>query len=132
MRSASPESPIQNLMLKMPDSSTGATEMRVTISHNQPKEHVKKAVNQSFEDVFKGLPGVLPLQFVNQQRAWQGDTLNFSFDAKAGIISTPIKGFVFVTDKELTIDADLGVLERLLPAKKAREAIETRVKGLLN
>jgi hypothetical protein len=106
--------------------------MRVTVSHNQPKEEVKKAVSQSLDDVFKGLPGVLPLQIVNQQRSWQGDTLNFSFDAKAGIISTPIKGFVYVTDKEMTIDADLGLLERLLPAKRAREVIEGRVKGLLN
>ncbi len=106
--------------------------MRVTVSHSQPKEEVKRVVNRSFDDMFKGLPGVLPLQIVNQQRAWQGDTLNFSFDAKAGIISTPIKGFVYVTDKDLTIDADLGVLERLLPARKARELIETRVKGLLN
>jgi Putative polyhydroxyalkanoic acid system protein (PHA_gran_rgn) len=105
--------------------------MRVTVSHSQPKEEVKKAVHQSFDDVFKGIPGVLPLQIVNQQRAWQGDTLNFSFEAKAGIISTPIKGFVYVTDKDLTIDADLGVLEKLLPAKKAREVIEGRVRGLL-
>jgi hypothetical protein len=109
----------------------GATEMRVTVSHSQPKEDVKRAVNQSLDDVFKGLPGVLPMQIVNQRKAWQGDTLNFSFDAKAGIISTPIKGFVLVTDKDLTIDADLGVFERLFPVKKAREIIETRVKGLL-
>jgi hypothetical protein len=118
-------------MLKMPDSSTGAPEMRVTVSHSQPKEEVKRAVDRSFDDVFKGLPGVLPLQIVNQQRAWQADTLAFSFDAKAGIISTPIKGSVYVTDKDLTIDADLGILEKLLPAKRARKVIETRVRGLL-
>lgn len=105
--------------------------MRVTVSHGQPKEDVKRAVNQSLDDVFKALPGLLPMQIVNQRKAWQGDTLNFSFDAKAGIISTPIKGFVYVTDKDLTIDADLGVFERLLPTKKAREIIESRVKGLL-
>ncbi len=104
--------------------------MRVTVSHSQPKEEVKRAVDRSFDDLFKGL-GFLPLQIVNQQRAWQGNTLNFSFDAKAGIISTPIKGFVDVRDKEVTIDADLGIFERLLPAKRAREVLETRIKGLL-
>lgn len=107
------------------------TDMRVTVSHGQPKEDVKRAVNQSLDDVFKALPGLLPMQIVNQRKAWQGDTLNFSFDAKAGIISTPIKGFVYVTEKDLTIDADLGVFERLLPAKKAREIVERRIKGLL-
>jgi hypothetical protein len=118
-------------MLKMAGSSIGATKMRVTVSHSQPKEEVKAAVHRSLDDVFRGIPGVLPLQIVNQQRAWQGDTLNFSFDAKAGIVSTPIKGFVYVTDKDLTIDADLGILEKLLPGKRARAVIETRVKGLL-
>ena len=34
--------------------------------------------------------------------------MDFSFDAKVGIVSTPIKGFVDVTDKDVTVDADLG------------------------
>ncbi len=105
--------------------------MRITVSHNKPKEEIKKAVDRSFDDLFKGPPGFLPVQMVNQQRAWNGNKLNFSFDAKAGIISTPIKGYVDVTDKELTIDADLGLLEKLFPVKQAREVLETRVKGLL-
>jgi hypothetical protein len=105
--------------------------MRITISHNKPKEEIKTAVDRSFDDLFKGPPGFLPIQMANQQRAWSGNTLNFSFDAKAGIISTPIKGFVDVTDKDITIDADLGLLEKLFPAKQARNVIETRVKGLL-
>lgn len=105
--------------------------MRVTVSHNRPKEEIKKSVDRSFDDLFKRTPGVLPIQMANQRRRWHEDTLNFSFEAKAGIISTPIKGFVAVTDKEVTVDADLGLLERLFPAKQAREILETRVKGLL-
>jgi hypothetical protein len=106
--------------------------MRITISHNKPKEEIKRAVDRSFDDLFKGPPGFLPIQMANQQRTWSGNTLNFSFDAKAGIISTPIKGFVDVTDKDITIDADLGLLEKLFPAKQARNILETRVvKGLL-
>jgi hypothetical protein len=105
--------------------------MRITVSHNKPKEDIKRAVDRSFDDLFKGPPGFLPVQMVNQQRTWQGDTLNFSFDAKAGIISNTIKGFVAVSDKDVTIDADLGLLERLFPAKQASHVIETRVKGLL-
>ena len=75
--------------------------MRITVSHNKPKEEIKTAVDRSFDDLFKGPPGFLPVQMVNQQRAWNGNKLNFSFDAKAGIISTPIKGYVDVTDKEI-------------------------------
>jgi hypothetical protein len=57
--------------------------------------------------------------------------MDFSFDAKVGLVSAPIEGFVDVTDKDVTVDADLGWLERLLPAKQAQAAIEGRVKGLL-
>ncbi|MBV8808507.1 MAG: hypothetical protein JO033_07520 [Acidobacteriaceae bacterium] len=55
----------------------------------------------------------------------------FSLSAKMGFVSTPIKGTIEVTDRDLTIDADLGLFERLIPATKAREAITNRVRGLL-
>ena len=104
--------------------------MRITVSHNKPKQEVMRAVDQSFNDLFRGT-GVLPLQIVNQKRAWNGSTLNFSFEAKAGLLSTPIKGIVEVTDKDITVDADLGLLEKLFPAKQASTVIEGRIRGLL-
>ena len=48
-----------------------------------------------------------------------------------GILSTPIKGTVEVTHKDVTIDADLGLLERFFPMKQARTAIEGRIRELL-
>jgi hypothetical protein len=48
-----------------------------------------------------------------------------------GLMSTPITGTVHVTDRELTIDVNLGILERLISADKAREVLTTRLKGLL-
>ena len=57
--------------------------------------------------------------------------MDLSFDAKVGIVSTPIKGFVDVTDKDVTVDADLGWLETLIPARQSQAAIEGRLKGLL-
>jgi hypothetical protein len=56
--------------------------------------------------------------------------MTFSFNARAGLLSAPIKGTVTVTDQEITIDADLGIIERLVGGK-ARAAIENKVKGLL-
>jgi hypothetical protein len=104
--------------------------MRITVSHNKPKEEVIQAVDRSFDDLFRG-SSIVPLQIVNEQKEWRGSTLVFSFAAKVGILSTPIKGFVEVTDRDVTIDADLGILERLLGGKQARTSIENRVRGLL-
>ncbi len=89
-----------------------------------------RSVDRSFDDLFKGLEPV-PIQIANESRKWTGGRMDFSFDAKVGIVSSPIKGFVDVTDKEITVDADLGWLERLIPAKQTQAAIEGRIKGLL-
>ncbi len=47
-----------------------------------------------------------------------------------GLLSAPIKGTVEVTDRDLTIDADLGLLEKLLGGGMTR-TVEGRVRGLL-
>jgi hypothetical protein len=39
--------------------------------------------------------------------------MDFLSTRRWGIVSTPIKGFVHVTDKDVTVGADLGWLERL-------------------
>ena len=104
--------------------------MRVTVSHNRRKDEIMRSVDRSFDDLFQGL-GTVPIEIVNESRKWTGSRMDFSFNAKVGIVSTPIKGFVDVTDKDVTVDADLGWLERLIPAKQTQAAIEGRVKGLL-
>jgi hypothetical protein len=104
--------------------------VRITVSHNKPKQQVIQAVDRSFDDLFRGI-GIIPLQIVNERREWNASTLNFSFDAKLGPLNAPIKGFVAVTETDITIDADLGLLEKLLPGKQVQTALEGRVRGLL-
>jgi hypothetical protein len=103
--------------------------MRITVSHNKPKDQIIQAVDRSFDDLFKGSP-LVPVQVANQKREWKGSTLVFSFNATMGLLSAPIKGTVDVTDRDLTIDADLGLLEKLLGGGMSK-AVEGRVKGLL-
>jgi hypothetical protein len=89
-----------------------------------------QAVDRSFNELFQGA-GALPVSLVVDQRNWQGSTLTFALTAKMGLISTPIHGTIEVTERDLTIDADLGVLERFISAATARDLITSRVKGLL-
>jgi hypothetical protein len=103
--------------------------VRVTISHNKSKEEVVKAVDSSFDQLFQD--SGLPVKLVGQQRSWQGSTMTFAMNASLGFMSAPIKGTIEVTDRDITIDADLGILERMIPAKKAEELITTKVRGLL-
>lgn len=89
-----------------------------------------QSVDRSFDQLFQGV-GVLPLKLVEEQKSWQGSMLAFVLTAKMGLASTPIKGTIEVTDRDLTIDVDLGLLERLIPAARARELISGRVRGIL-
>ena len=90
-----------------------------------------KAVDNSFNDLFQGGGGGLPVKLVGQQKSWQGSTLTFAVNASMGFMSAPIKGTIEVTERDITIDVDLGILERMIPAKKAEELITTKVRGLL-
>ena len=104
--------------------------MRLIIPHNRPKDEIIRAVDQALDDLFeKSIP--IPVQLVEQQRSWQGSKLTFVLLAKMGLLSTPIKGIVEVSDRDILIDVDLGTLEHLVPAEKARHILASRIKGLL-
>ncbi len=105
--------------------------MRITVAHSKPKDEVKRGVDRSFDDVFRGIPN-MPVQFVDEKRAWNGDTLYFSFGAKVGFLTSPVKGTIQVTERDVTIDVDLGIIEKLLPTAQAKASIENKVRGLLN
>jgi len=104
--------------------------MRITISHDRPKAEVIESVDRSLDDLFKG-GAELPVKVMIQQRTWQGSVLTFALTAKWGLLSTPIKGTVEVTDHDITVDADLGLLNRFVSEKTARTVLSDRVRGLL-
>jgi hypothetical protein len=105
--------------------------MRLTIEHHRTKAEVVENIDRSFNDAFQGLEG-LPVKIVVKQKTWNGSILTFVLAAKIGLLSNPIKGTIEVTDTDLTIDADLGMLNRLVPEEKAREMLGHKIKGLLN
>ena len=89
-----------------------------------------QAVDRSFDELLRGL-AMAPLKLVDERRSWQGSTLNFSLSAKMGILTSPVKGTVEVTDRDITIAADFGLLEKLISTAAVRKTGETRIRGLL-
>ena len=104
--------------------------MRITISHNKSKSEAMKAVDQAIDDAFRSLAAG-PVTLTNPQKSWNGSVMKFSLTAKMGFLQNSISGTVDVTDKDVTIDADLGMLSKLLSAEKLRATVESRVRGLL-
>jgi hypothetical protein len=104
--------------------------MRITISHERTKAEVMQSVDRSLNDILHG-PSGLPIKLTIERRNWEGSTLTFAATAKIAFMSTPIKGTVEVTDHDLTVDADLGMLNKLIPENAARDLIGSRIKGLL-
>lgn len=103
--------------------------MRITVSHNKTQAEMVPAVDRAINEVFKTLE-IGPIKVMNPQKDWNGSTMNFSLTASMGFMKAPIVGTVAVTEKDVTIDADLGFLEKFI-TPHARGELETRVKGLL-
>ena len=114
----------------LPNRSNQGAAMRVAISHHRSKQEVVQSVDRSFNELFNEAAG-LPVKLVVNQRSWQGSTMTFQLTAKMGIISTPIKGTVEVTDTDIIVDADLGMLSRFVSDEKAQQLLGSRIKGLL-
>lgn len=104
--------------------------MRVTISHNKPVAEVKASVDRSFDQMFTTMGSGL-VEFSDEHRQWHGNTMVFSLTAKMGFIRTPIKGTIDVTEKEVAVDVDLGLLGKIIPEQSVRSGIEGKVRGLL-
>jgi hypothetical protein len=104
--------------------------MRITIAHTKGRQQMIQMVDCAFDDVFKGVAQV-PITITNQQKSWKDSLMTFSLIAKMGFISNPISGTVAVTDTDVTLDADLGMFSKLLPAEKVQTALQTRLRGLL-
>jgi hypothetical protein len=104
--------------------------VRISVSHNRTKEEVVQTVDRTFNDLFKEA-GALPVKLTVEHRSWQGSTMTFALSAKMGIISTPIKGTVEVTDRDIIVDADLGILGKFVNEKSAQQLLGSRIKGLL-
>jgi hypothetical protein len=105
--------------------------MRITIAHTRTKAEIIQAIDRSFNDAFQGAAG-LPVQIVVDQKSWTGSILTFALKAKMGFVSTPIKGTVEVTDHDVIVEADLGMLNRFVSEDKIKDLLGSRVKKLLN
>src|SRR5215470_1111702 len=92
--------------------------MRVKIAHSRSKQEAKHAVERSIEHVFAGF-NLGPIEFIDQRKHWSGDTMTFSLTAKLGFLQTPIRGLAIVTDQEVALEVDLGLLGKLIPEQTA-------------
>jgi hypothetical protein len=104
--------------------------MKVTLEHHRTRKEIMDAVDKSFQDMFAAEG--LPVKIAVKEKSWKGSVLTFVLSAKMGLLSTPIKGTVEVTDTQILIDADLGMLNKFIPEKTAQDMLGARIKGLLN
>ena len=104
--------------------------MRIVVSHNRSKPEVVQAIDKGIDQALQEAAAI-PAEVVVEEKTWHGSTLSFSLKAKRGFLSTRIKGTAEVSEKDVTIDADLGLLERLVSEDKAKEMIGSRIKRML-
>jgi|SRR5271156_991949 len=106
--------------------------MRITIAHTRTKQEIIQAIDRSFADAFQSAAAGMPVEISVEQKTWAGSILTFALRAKMGFVSTPIKGTVEVTDHDVIVDADLGMLSRFVSEDKVQDLLGSRMKRLLN
>jgi hypothetical protein len=105
--------------------------MRIIIPNNKNVDETKKIVERSTEDLFRSAAGGV-IQISDIEKSWSGNTMTFTFKAGVAFLSTPIKGTVIVTEKEVTIDVAIPeAFRHFISEDKLKSGIETRIKGLL-
>jgi hypothetical protein len=73
-----------------------------------------------------------PVQVTDVVKRWNGSNMDFSFVARMGIFAAPIRGIIYCTDKDVTVDIELpGMLKQFVPEDKMKQQVEGRVRGLL-
>jgi hypothetical protein len=102
--------------------------MRFTIPHNRGKAQAMTDVDRAIDEFFGALPGGF-LSITDHQKSWKDSVMTFSFAGRVGLVRNLINGTVDVTEKDLTVDVDLGMLGRFFPQEKVRHGLETRIRG---
>jgi len=105
--------------------------VRITIPHNKDKQQLMRDVDAAFDRLIQTkLPGTI--QISNFERNWSGSMARFHCTAQVGPFQSPIRGYVDVTDHDVTIDCDLPLLLTKIVSEKAiQSGVESTVRGLL-
>ena len=87
---------------------------------------VDTALNQVLGPLFAGF-----IQMRDVEKQWHGNRLVFSLRAGMGPINAPVRGWILVTDTDITIDVDLPpAIEQLMP-ERCRSDVQGVIRGLL-
>jgi len=104
--------------------------MRVTIEHQLGQAEAMRRVDQSATQLFASASGA-GVEIRGLQKSWDHNVLTFSFTGKMGPFTAPVRGTTTVTDRALTVDVDLGIVEKFMPEEKIRRDIEAGARQML-
>lgn len=105
--------------------------MRVTVAHDLSQAEAIRRVHDGTDRLFQSASGA-GVEIRNLERNWDANTLTFSFTGKMGPFTAPIRGTALVAEKDLTIDVNLGIVEKFMSEDKIRRDIEAGARKLLD
>jgi hypothetical protein len=105
--------------------------MKVTITHKKSQAEAIRLVDKGAAGLFAGAAGS-SVEITDQTKEWVGSTMHFSFTAKMGFITMPLKGTIDVGDQNVVVDCELpSLVDKFLGDGKVSASIEKKIQLLL-
>jgi len=106
--------------------------MHIEEEHGLGQQEAKERIDSFLEALMQRRPpGGVAIR--NPEKAWNGNTMDFSFTAAKGLFGTSISGRMRVEDDRVVVDSELPVLVRSFVGEdRIKETISRELARLLS
>ena len=105
--------------------------MVISVEHSLDQQEAKRKIDNLLNQLtLKDFPGGVKIK--NPEKSWGGNTMNFSFKAKRGLLGVTISGNIQMQPGKVTLTSKLpGMVTSFVSEEKIKEVIEKEAKDLL-
>lgn len=104
--------------------------MRIERNHSASQQQAIQTIDSFLDELMKrDFPGGVVVK--EPVKSWSGNTMNFSFKVKKGLLSTKIEGDIEVRDGKVILDSELpGLVRTFVSEEKVADVISKQIDNL--
>lgn len=104
--------------------------MRIERSHKASQQEAIRKIDSFLDELMKrDFPGGVAIK--EPTKSWSGNTMNFSFKLKKGLVSTKLAGDIRVEDGKIIMNSQLpGLIKTFVSEEKISDVIGQQIDSL--